>query len=361
MFKEDKTMTSLERVATTLQFQEPDRVPVYPICSGVARNLTGISYYDFANNPKRTADALIAVTDKLELDIFCTLTDLSVEAADFGQEILYPESEAAYPANDNRLIKSIDDYRKIEPLNMKYARRMNAHIELCDILMQRRGKEFPVVAFIFGPLGIASMLRDQADIYLDLIDEPDTVKSTVEAITQTLIEYCDKLIATGVHAIMIDTLFASASIMSKKMWMEFEGPYVKRIADHIHSKGCMVMIHNCGNGIYFDVQIETMKPEAISFLHAPDDCKDFAECKEKYGKKTTLIGCVAPTWLPSATYDEVLRESEREIDIFAPGGGFVLATGCEYPANLDLNNARAMVEAAKTYGQYSEIRKRLNK
>lgn len=352
-------MTSLERVATALQFKEPDRVPVYPICCGVARSLTGISYYDFANNPRRAADALIAVNDKLDLDIFCTLTDLSIEAADFGQEILHPENEAAYPAHDNRLIKTLEDYKKIEPIPLKYAHRMKSHIELCDILMKEKGKEYPVVAFIFGPLGITSMLRDQADLYLDIIDDPDAVKSAVEAITQTLIEYCDKLMETGVHAIMIDTLFASASIMSKKMWMEFEGPYVERIAKHIHDKGCMVMIHNCGNGIYFDVQIETMKPEAISFLYPPDDCKDFAECKQKYGKKTALIGCISPTWLPSASYEDVVAESKREIDIFASGGGYVLATGCEYPANLELSKAEAMAVTAKTYGQYSEINKRL--
>ncbi|MBQ9358441.1 MAG: uroporphyrinogen decarboxylase family protein [Abditibacteriota bacterium] len=347
-------MTHLERVACSLGFKEPDRVPVYPICSGVSRLLTGISYYDFANDARKSADAMIAVTRELDLDVICTLTDLSVEAEDFGQKLDYPETEAAHPVMNERLITCTKDYYNIEPIDVKKARRMNVHLDLCDILSKEMGKEYPIVAFVFGPLGITSMLRDQASMYMDIIDDPDAVKHAVGAITETLIQYCDLLIDRGVHAIMFDTLFSSASIMRKSMWVEFEGWAVERLAKHVHDKGCMVMIHNCGNGIYFDVQIEAMKPEAISFLHAPDDCKDLAECKAKYGGVTTLIGCVPPTWLPSASYEEVVEESKKEIDTMAKGGGFILATGCEYPANLDLGAARAMVETAKTYGVYKK-------
>lgn len=112
------------------------------------------------------------------------------------------------------------------------------------------------------------------------------------------------------------------------------------------------MIHNCGNGIYFDAQIARMKPEAISFLHLPDDCNSFAEVKEKYGKQTTLIGHVPPSFILSANEQEVEEECKKQIDTFKKGGGFILATGCEYPANAQDTNARAMVRTAKTYGKY---------
>jgi uroporphyrinogen decarboxylase len=37
------------------------------------------------------------------------------------------------------------------------------------------------------------------------------------------------------------------------------------------------------------------------------------------------------------------------MDTFAPGGKFMLATGCEYPSGSDLTKAKLMVEVAKTY------------
>jgi uroporphyrinogen decarboxylase len=298
------------------------------------------------------AEAYLAVTEKYDLDIICTLIDLSVEAADFGQRLIYPENEAAHPDMRDQLIKDIADYRHLEPINPRRTPRMSGHIRLCDTLVRKKGKEVPVVAFIFGPLGILSMLRGQTNLFLDLYDEPTVIHQALEVVTDTLIEYCGALMETGVHAIMLDTLFASQSIMSKSMWMEMEGRYVQRIADYIHDQGCMVMVHNCGHGIYFDVQIETMRPQAISFLHLPDDCESFEELKEKYGQQTTLVGHIPPTWLLSASVEDVDRECQIQLERYKHGGGYILATGCEYPANLELDKAEAIVEAAKKYGRY---------
>lgn len=347
-----KAVNSLERVSLILQHKEADRVPVYPLLSGISRKLIGESYKDWGTKAEITAKALIKATEDYGLDCICTLTDLSVEAADYGQEIIFPENEAAHPNFNNHLLKGISDFSKIKKINPRETPRMSEHIKLCKLLVDAKGTETPIIAFIFGPLGILSMLRGQENLYMDLYDYPEEVKKAMETLTEMLMDYCDALMETGVHAIMIDTLFASRSIMRKEMWMEFEGHYVERIAKHVHDKGCMFMIHNCGQGIYFDVQIEAMKPDAISFLHIPDDCKSYEEVKEKYGSVTTLIGYVPPTWIVSAKPEEVEEECRKEIDTMKKDGGFILATGCEYPANTSFDNAEVMVRVAKEYGEY---------
>jgi uroporphyrinogen decarboxylase len=341
-------MKPIERVSLTLQHQEADRIPVYPLLCGASRQLVQASYPVWSTD----MEAYEKVTDAFELDIICTLIDLSVEAADFGQSIIYPEQEAAHPDISNYLIKDRDGYLSLEPIQLKQAKRMMGHVKLCDRLVRNKGKDVPVVAFVFGPLGILSMMRGQGQMFMDLLDDPEAVKHGVSAITETLLEYVDALAATGVQAIMLDTLFASQSIMSKAMWREFEGVYVQRIAERIRANGCLTMVHNCGNGVYFDAQIETMQPAAISFLHIPDDCQSYAEVKEKYGSKVTLIGHIPPPWLLDATEEEIVAECQEEIATFKAGGGFILATGCEYPANLSLDKARIIVDAAKRFGTY---------
>ena len=345
-------MKPIERVGLTLQHKEADRVPVYPLLCGVSRKLVNATYPVWSTDMDVCAEAYEKVTDAFDLDVICTLIDLSVEAADFGQTVVYPENEAAHPDIKNYLIKDIADYRTIEPIRLRNAPRMSGHIQLCDRLVKSKGADVPVVAFVFGPLGILSMMRGQSHMFMDLWDDPEAVKHGVAAITETLLEYVDALAATGVPAIMLDTLYASQSIMSKDMWREFEGVYVQKIADRIRQHGCMVMIHNCGNGIYFDAQIEMMKPTAISFLHVPDDCSSYEEVKEKYGSQITLIGHVPPPWLLSATEEEVEEECRKEIEMFKAGGGYILATGCEYPANMSFDKAKIMVDAAKKYGRY---------
>lgn len=344
-------MNSLERVSLILQHKEADRVPVYPIINSISRKTLGITYEQWTKDVNLCTDSIIKITDKLDLDVITTLVDLSVEAADWGQELLYFEDKAACPS-ENRVIKSAEDYAKIKRINPRETPRMSEHIELCRKLVEAKGKEKPIVAFVFGPLGITGMLRGQDKMFMDLMMTPDEVHLCLREITETLKEFCTAAIETGVHAIMFDTLFASKTIMSKTMWDEFEGVYMQELADHVRNQGCMVMIHNCGGGVYFDIQIERMKPTAISFLHVPDDASSYAEIKEKYGKDITLIGHVDPGWLMTATLQEVEDECKNQIDTFKKGGGFILSTGCEYPAPLNFEKAKVMVETAKEYGKY---------
>lgn len=345
-------MNSLERVQLTLQHRQADRIPVYPLINSVSRKTLGISYETWTRDEAACAEAILRTTDLLDLDIVCSLVDLSVEAADWGQEMLYFEDRAACPNDANRLIKGVDGYRRIGPLDPRRTPRMSGHIGLCRRLVEAKGDQKPVVAFVFAPLGVASMLRGQAEFFMDMITHPEEVKACVRVISDTLKDYCTALAGTGVHAVMLDTLYASRSIMSEAMWDAFEGPFVEELAEHIRSLGLMVMVHNCGHGSYLRRQMERMRPQAVSFLHVPSDCASYDEMARKYGGKVTLIGHLDPGWLVGATDPEIEEECRVQIERYRDGGGFILSTGCEYPSVLGLDKARVIVEAAKRYGRY---------
>lgn len=345
-------MNSMERVVTALQHKEPDRVPVYPIMSGITRRLTGVSYEKWSTDADACAEALIKSAEEFELDCIVTLIDLSVECTAWGQGLIYPENEAAHPDYSNSVIKEIEDYAKIKKVDYRTCERMMMHIEVCKKIVAKKGGEIPIVAFVFGPLGTLSMLRNQQDMYMDLYDDPDAVHAAASEINETLKEYTAALIDTGINGVMFDTLFASGSVMSKEMWIDMEGSLARDLANVVHEKNALVMIHNCGQRIYFDAQIEAMKPAAISFLFPPSDCKDFVECKEKYGKEVTLIGCVTPAMAVLGSDEEWDTACKEQIDVFKKDGGFMLATGCEYPANAPFERAHRMVEIAKNYGKY---------
>jgi uroporphyrinogen decarboxylase len=344
----------MERVVAALSHKEADRVPVYPILSGVGRNLTGADYKTWSTDADVCAEAFIQTAEQFDIDCIVTLIDLSVECDAWKPKLIFPENEAAHPDYTDCVIKDLSDYANIKKVDYRTSERMMMHLEVCKKLVAAKGKELPIVAFVFGPLGVLSMLRGQQDMYLDIYDDFDAVKAAAKEINETLKEYVSALCDTGVAAVMFDTLFASGSIMSKEMWMEAEGVLMPELAEIVRRKGLLNMIHNCGRKIYFDVQIETIQPAAISFLYPPDDCKDFAECKEKYGKDITLIGCVTPANAVIGTDEEWDKQCKDQIDAMAKGGGFMLATGCEYPANASFDRARRMIEIAQTYGKYQK-------
>ena len=347
-------MNSYERVSTVLAHKEPDRVPVYPILCGINRKLVGADYPTWSTDADICAEGFLKTVEEFDLDCIVTLIDLSVECDAWGQKLVYPENEAVHPDYNEPVIGDIDEYAKIQKVDYRQSKRMMMHIDVCKKLVAEKKGELPVVAFVFGPLGTLSMLRGQQDLYLDLYDDPDAVKGAVDRVAETLAEYAAALCDTGVDAIMWDTLFASGSIMSKEMWREMEGEAMKKLAEVVRAHGCINMIHNCGIKPYFDAQIEAADPAAISFLNPPADCADFAECKAKYGDKVTLIGAVIPASAVVGTDEEWDQQCYDQIDAMAAGGGFMLATGCEYPANAEFDRARRMIDIAKRYGSYEK-------
>ncbi|MGA2224272.1 MAG: uroporphyrinogen decarboxylase family protein [Syntrophobacteraceae bacterium] len=346
-------MTSLERVASALQHKEADRVPAAPLVCGASRRVYGVTYAEWAKDGELAAKCMLQAQELIGFDGMLTLVDLSVEAADFGQEMVFPVEDTPHPNYDNPIIKTPDDFLKIERIDPTKSPRMKEMLKYCEILMNERGSTVPVMGFVYAPLGILSMMRSAEKLFRDCMKTPEMVIKAEEVITEVLVDYIKAMAKTGVHAIVLDTLFASQSIMSKKMWKAIEAPFARRLADTIREAGAMVMVHNCGNGIYFDVQMEAMNPVAISYAYLPDDCKDDVELKEKWGGKTTLCGTVSPAkYMYLGTPEDVKAECKKQIEALGKGGGYILATGCEFPPNGSLLNAIAMMEAAELYGKY---------
>jgi len=346
-------MTSLERVAAALQHKEADRVPAAPLVCGASRRVYGVTYAEWAQDGELAAKCMLQAQELIGFDGMLTLVDLSVEAADFGQEMVFPIEDTPHPNYNNPAIKTPDDFLKIERFDPTKSPRMKEMLKYCEILMNERGSTVPVMGFVYAPLGILSMMRSCEQLFRDCMKTPDLVIKAEEVITDVLVDYVKAMAKTGVHAIVFDTLFASQCIMGKELWKKIEGPFTKRLADVAREHGAMVMVHNCGNGVYFDVQIEEMAPVAISYAYLPDDCKDMAELKAKWGDKTCLCGQIDPaTYMFLGTPEETKQECKRQIEALGKGGGFILATGCEFPPNGSLLNAIAMMEAAELYGRY---------
>jgi uroporphyrinogen decarboxylase len=346
-------MNGLERIGTVLQGGIPDRVPAGPLVCGASRRVYGVTYEEWSQDGEIMAKSQIQAHDLIGYDGILGLVDLSVEAADLGQEMVFPIEDTAHPNYDNPSIKTPDDFYKIEPVDPTKSPRMKESLTYYDIICNEKAATTAIMGFVYAPLGILSMMRGAENLFRDCYKAKEAVIHAEEVINGVLVDYIKAIAKTGCHAVVLDTLFASQTIMRKEMWDEIEGPFTKVLADTIRDCGMMVIVHNCGNGLYFDVQIERMDPIAISCAYPPDDCADWLETKKKWGDKVTIIGYASPAQFAFlGTPEEMKQECKKEIEELAEGGNFILATGCEYPPNGSLMNAIAMMEAAELYGKY---------
>jgi len=346
-------LTSLERVSLTLSRKEVDRIAAVPLVCGASYRVLGTRYDKWSNDAEIATKSLLAAQELIGQDAFLLLVDLSVEAADFGQELLFPKYSTAYPDFNNQLINNTDEYNKVKKINPRETKRMKQVIDIIKGLSKAKGNEVAILGFIYGPLGVLSQMRGHKNLFTDLIRHPQEVLAAVDVITDVLVEYAKAQVEAGAHSVCIDPLYSSSTVLSKTTWEKFEGPYLKRIADAIREAGAAVSIHNCGDGVYFEEVIKWSNPIAISVAHPAHGSKTWEEHAKTWGKKVITIGYSDPatTGLNMST-DEVLEDCKNQIDLFKRNeAGFILSTGCEFPPNGNLLSAAAMVEAARRYGK----------
>jgi uroporphyrinogen decarboxylase len=342
-------LSCIERALTAIQHKEPDRVPVTPLLNSAARQITGVSFPEYSLDTDKTAEVFLSGFEFVGGDLVILLLDLSVEAADFGQKIIYPENSTARPDYSNPCVKDVADYHRIPRIRLSETRRMKEFVRLCRIMVERIGFRALVTGFVFGPLGVLSMMRGAEPLFKDCVNYPKDVIKACETITETLIEFVQAQCDTGVSAVAIDTLYASWNGLPRDLWEAIEGPFAREISRVIKGNGLPVGVHNCGHGLYFDSQIKFMEPDVISFAHLPDDCKSAKDLKERYGDQVTLLGYVPTPLLVHGSPKEVMDECRRQIEVLGRDGGFILSPGCEYPPNIPLTNAFAVVKAAQQY------------
>jgi len=347
-------LTSLERVVLALQYQKPDRVPCAPLVCGASCRVLGYSYDRWSQDPRIATASLLAAQELIGFDGFLTLVDLSVEAEDFGQEVIFPEQSTALPNFDNPFIKTAEDYGKVKPVDPRKSRRMSSVIEIVRGLVEAAGTKVPTMGFVYGPLGVLSQMRGHAELFKDLIRHPGRVLEAVHTINQVLVEYALAQVRAGAHAIVLDPLYSSASILKKETWVKFEAEIFKSVADAIRDAGVPVIVHNCGGGVYFDAVLEYIRPIAISHAYPAYGSASWADHAAQWAKKVVSIGVMDPAKVGHEfTQQQVLEDARQQIETFKIAeGGFILSTGCEFPPHGNLLSARTMVEAAKHYGRY---------
>ncbi len=347
-------MTPLERFVAATQFEEADRVPCVPLICGASRRVYGCSYEEWSTNADLCARALLQTQELLEYDGILTEIDLNVEAADLGQETLFPTDDQASSDFQNALIKNPDDYTtKLKPVDPSRTKRMSEHLRMCDILMNERGKNVPIFGFVYGPLGVLSVMRGPELLFMDCMKYREEVHHALSVITTVLEDYIRALAGTGIHAIWVETLFGCHKQMSEKFWLGMEGVYLKRLAAVTRECGLMLIAHSSGVDFFLDAHMEAMAPDAMSCAWVPDGCSGWVDAKEKYAKKVCFMGHVpAIDLLYLGGPREVTEECRKEIREMARGGGFVLAPGWEFPYNASLLNAKAMMDAAVSFGKY---------
>ena len=208
--------------------------------------------------------------------------------------------------------------------------------------------------FLKDPKGI----RDIEEWYVSLVMRPDYIKFIFERQAELAVENLAKLHETVRDKISViqtnGTDFGTqrGPFCSPEQYRELFLPYQQKVNGWIHEKtNWKTFMHCCGSivpllDLIVEAEFDILNP--VQFT-ATD--MDSGMLKKKVGEKLTFWGGGIDTQhtLPFGTPQEVRDQVERQIETFAPGGGFVFCSVHNVQAKVPIENMAALFETVKKY------------
>jgi uroporphyrinogen decarboxylase len=209
----------------------------------------------------------------------------------------------------------------------------------------------------YGFLDRACQIMEMPEFLMAMVQRP----LVAEAILAHLVEiykgiYGMFLDAVGPYVQMVeigDDIGAQNNLLiSPKMYRSFIKPAERALYSLIHEKAPHARLFRHTDGAIFDVIPDLIEVgvDVLNPVQTSAKGMDGARVKAAYGSQITFHGTVEGVE-GDVSVDDVVREVKHRIDVFAPGGGYVLSS-CNSMIDVKPENVLAMFEAAREYGRY---------
>lgn len=252
-------------------------------------------------------------------------------------------------------VKTEEDWRAY--LEMQQQRLANAQSPAVDHLhevVRIMGEDgFPSVHVSGGAYTALGSVRGMQGLMMDLHDYPDLMEELFEVERQLTAKNVEAFLEAPTEIGWIDICWATGSGLGPERFERWVLPDVVRAMEIVRAvPGKYLGLYTLGRigkllpmlvdaGVDF---VETFEPNEGDIT--------LAEAKKAYGDKICLMGNFDCTILAFGTVEDARQEALRCLRDGMDGGGYVLATGDEVPADAKLDNLKAMVDTVQEHGRY---------
>lgn len=194
-------------------------------------------------------------------------------------------------------------------------------------------------------------LRGFLNVSMDMYECPDELLTAVNAATKIQVRYLRNTIKSrpmGIIGFMLHNGYDM--FMSKEQFETFYWPGLKACID-------VCIENNVTPWLYVEdsymskLDIIERDVPAHKCIMTFTGTNDMAKVKERFAGKYCLKGGVEGTLLQHGTKEQVIQAVKNAIDIYAPGGGFIL--DCDVTVDVAKEeNLKAFFETARNYMKY---------
>jgi len=382
-------LNSRERVITSLNHKEPDRIPIDlggTIVTSITKNayidlkryldleIEDVKIFDYVQQLPYIDEELL---ERLNVDVrmvathyVSTSSQKIYEEGDYyyfydrwGSKLSMPKKNGHYfdwvefPINEIS-IEALKKYKWPEVDSKEYILELK---EKAKFLYENTDYALVGTAIFGGgifeqPCRIMGMER----FLTSLVTNKRFANEVMEKITELYIEnssqYLDEIGKyIKVFVYWNDIAAQTGPMISPEIYHKLIKPKDKKLIEIVKSKtGAKVFYHSCGAVKDFipdliDIGVDILNPVQVSAKGM-----DTAELKKEFGDHITFWGggCDTQHILPYGTPKEVCEEVKRRINDLAEGGGFVFNAVHNIQGGVPPENIMAMFETLEDYGKY---------
>lgn len=196
-------------------------------------------------------------------------------------------------------------------------------------------------------------LRGMMTFMKDLHTNTKMAEAILDRLNDYYREVADRLLDIGAEGISFaeDWGTNKSLFIPPSMWRKIFKPRYKVLFDRAKRRGGLVHFHSDGNitpivGDLVEIGIDILNP-------VQPECMDQLEIKKDYGDKITIdTGMSVQKTLPHGTVEDVKKEALHTIEHLAPGGGFVYGTSHMALYDVPVENVVALYDTCRKYGKY---------
>jgi uroporphyrinogen decarboxylase len=236
-------LKALERVRRRLLGEPVDRRPNFDIYMQRAAHHAGRPLSRYYQDHRVLVEANLAVLEAFDLDIVQAISDPYREASDLGLDVEWPED--SLPVRRAILLQVPEDASRLRLVAPEHGRRMSDRLDAVRLLRGRVGDDVPVMGWVEGAFALASVLRGDTNLLLDIHDRPEWLKDLLDRLVEVGVAFARAQVAAGAHVVGLGD--SMGSLVSPRQYRAFVLPYEQRVFAAVREAGAIPRLHICGD------------------------------------------------------------------------------------------------------------------
>jgi len=336
-------VTSRDRIRAAMKRTCADRIP-YSLTLGPFRaRVLGCSPREYYQDGRKLSDSTLIGHEMFQHDSVDVAWDIFLEAEAAGAELEFPSD--GVPQVRRHVLSQKTALSALHLPRPDSSGRYPLYLEACRTVASSL-RDVAMSGTVTGPWTTAAGLRGTQELIYDTVDDPGFVSELLKFTTELTQVLGAKILESGLSLTMGEAA-SSCSLISPAIYRRFIKPCHQKIVQFFREKKAGLSLHICG---IIDPIMEDLVDSGIVALSldSPSSLKKMVEISQK---RIVLVGNVATSLFVSGSREEIENSVKECIRTAAPGGAYILSSGCELPYNATVERTRFFIEAARKYGR----------